>query len=107
MTIGGGLPPSPPLLFVESPTGKGRWGEGKRKRGEGRAGNETVSSRKKSRRDETISISSRLVTLSREMVSNSNFCLKGKIPRKKTKFGKIWVNIFFSFLLGLVYRLVL
>ena len=37
-----------------------------------RAGNETVSSRKKARRDETVSISSRLVTSSRETVSKKN-----------------------------------
>ncbi len=36
-----------------------------------RAGDETVSSRKKAKRDETVSISSRLLTLSRETVSKN------------------------------------
>ncbi len=47
-----------------------------------KGGDETVSSRKKgeARQDETVSISSRLVTLSRETVSSEFFCL----GRKKT-----------------------
>ncbi len=46
-----------------------------------RAGNETVSPRKKARRDETVSISSRLVTSSSETVSKKN-------PSRMRKNGK-------------------
>ena len=55
-----------------------------------------------------MTVSSRLMTFSRETVSNSNFCLERKIPTGQKV--KIWGNLsqyFSSFLLGLVSRLVL
>ena len=70
---------------------------------ESRAGNDKVSSRKKARQDETVSISSRLVTPSRETVSNWFFCFEKKITLKTAKFGGIFGPIF---LLSLVSSLV-
>ncbi len=65
----------------------------------------TIRSRleNKARRDETVSISSRLVTPSRETVSNWFFCFEKKITLKTAKFGGIFGPIF---LLSLVSSLV-
>ncbi len=54
-----------------------------------RAGNETVSSRKNARRDETVSISFRLVTSSRETVSKKKYVSKKKMVQNID----IWVKI--------------
>ena len=73
-----------------------------------RAGNETVSSRKKgeTRRDKTVSISSRIVTLSRETVSKLIFCLDRKNTAKTTKYFQHFVQNLAPYLPNLVSYLV-
>ncbi len=57
-----------------------------------RAGNETVSSRKKARRDETVSISSRLVTCRLDLVSSRDFRLVTG-PRHALQFEKTLFSV--------------